>query len=579
MDNFGCFVNLTSDCNYSGDSVSLRGPLTNGTMKFANFNNLAGSGKNWDNKASSLTTGDSTWAELYRGSDYGGAMLRIGPNTAIRDLRDYYTGKDGEEVSFEKDLSSMIVHDHCPPDWTGPATEKHRGAILSDLHKASVNRKVKKAVTGVIDLVPTVGGVISGILGVLWPTEIVGAQTMRDMEVWMSDLLQGVVTDVTNHIYANRILGLVALLRQYDSDPTAEKFAAVHDMVVFLEPSFLNPPKGADSSYFITIFGTLALTIYRLDHFCYQAIHGTAPSEAQKKNTLDKLQGSMAALRDAVKAQYAAARARRLDKVVALQKENWPDPGWWRAQDSYTDWRTPEFLYSNFPYTKYYDKSAEAMGKANVPYFQDRYAAPTFDADFDVYLEVADVWTWFDQPDAPGKNLPTARRTVTMGGWGRPWTPPTDDKYKGKHKDFSVSIPAGKHLKRVALYGGKFVDGLEIEIEGQLGESWGKVRDKKQSSQVIQLAADQAITGAFGGWGESIDHVSFRVQTSGTDGAPGAWPGEPGLGHSSGGLPFASSGPDGAGAALSGFFGQVDEDGMLAAVGFYWSYDRIQPRG
>jgi hypothetical protein len=395
------------------------------------------------------------------------------------------------------------------------------------------------------------------------------------MQVWVSDLLYDLVAAVKDDINETLIRGLANLVIDCANGPNEFNFTALYSTIRTYEPHFTKQSDAAPNLVYLTIFGTIALAVYRTAYFDYDSIysHKSDPDREQKrKNLVDGIKK----FGDVVKVGVATARSKRLADVT-VEKGQSATSYWYEATDRYTGWRTGHVPYNPGDHRgNHTEKHVKQAVENDAVHFTETCAAPTFDSEFDAYLETAGVWTYFDQPGAPGQSLKRQRKVLPMGSWGRPLDPPTDGK--GKQKDFSIVAGAGKRLTRVIFYGGQYIDGIEVEIDGKPAGKEGKTGDKKQDTCVIEIKQGQAVVAAFGAWGKLVDHCSLRVQGFDTAGKPSGYPVDSGLGHSTGGLPFASSGADGSDATLVGFHGQVNSDGNLAALGFDWVYDRIQPR-
>jgi hypothetical protein len=389
------------------------------------------------------------------------------------------------------------------------------------------------------------------------------------MHDWMSTVLHEVVAEVTGQISAKQIEGLAKLLFNYIASESEGDFGALYSYTQTLEPFFTKPLKPENNLTYLTMYGTVALAIYRAAYFSYDDIYRAKPSAADKAQKLTNLTDGIKALRDAVASAFAAARQGRLALVVVGHHKTGLVSGEFVPTDRYTGLNGPTYKYSVLSVKDL----TEAAAAKHAEFMKENAAAPTFDAEFDVYLEVADLWSYFAQP-ADGGKLTTAPKTVSMGMWARP-TLPIWHGLVPRPAPFSVNAGPGQALTRVVLHGGKdnrYVDGLEFEIDGKSAGTFGAT---SKTPLDLKIAANQSIIGVFGASGAKLDRVSLRIETHDAAGDAIAFPEESGLGAKDGGVTFSAAGPEGGRGAVTGFFGQTD--GGLNALGCYWTRDRVQP--
>ncbi|HUI96770.1 MAG TPA: hypothetical protein VLX44_13515, partial [Xanthobacteraceae bacterium] len=527
----------------------------------------------WDKAASSLTTGESAWAELYDQPNFGGKVLRVGPNTTICNLSEVSI----DNRNFNKAISSVRLFDARPKDWPGSSVSTRRYFTMSDVRRYSINKNAKSLTESVLGLIPEVGGVLSGIVSALWPFGANRADVWIDMNAWVTKLLEDMMQHVAGQIANNEIAGLANLISQYIASRSERDFQALYSHVLVLESKFTNPVDPPSVLPQITLFGTVALAIYREAYFNYDSIFTSKPSESDKDYRKKKLETAIASLRDSVAKGYRQALDRRLAKIKQRQdKVVWGlFGGSYTAWDDYTHW-SKKFSYTD----EHKRRTAEINSRDAFNYARGR-AEQTFAAEFDTYLEVADLWTYFDRagPVSPSKEW----RQVTMGMWGGFFGPVSPNHHGVGVRDFSGTVGRGGKITSVTLYaekGGDFVRGLGFDIDGKPAAVWGK---QGKSSIRIDVAANERITGVFGAWGDLVHYVTVRKQAFTGNGEASAWPTETGMGKD-GGRSFSASGPDGADGVLSGLICQLSQQNYhteipeVLAVGTCWSYERTVPR-
>ncbi len=577
MPNYGCFVHLRDQANFNGNDIEIREK-----QEVSSLDSLTGK---WNRRTYSFTTGDSTWAEFYRETGFRGSVLRVGPNTAISALKDFSV--DG--APFGGAAQSIRVYDARPAGWTSQtemATDRRRGSVMSDLRRASMNRKVRDLAVSMVGEIPTVGSYLSPLVSFLWPSGPTKSEIMDSIRIWASTLLHDVLENVTTLINANRIATLGRFVVQYQQGPSEANFSALYNVVLQMEADFTNQVNPGDNISALTQYGTVALAVHRLAAFKYDDIYKTGKVAGDKEQKMAHLKAAIGTLRVALNEAYEAALQARLKKITWDQPKSGSSSGTYRTRDLYTNYDR------DFEYKKGVEKDGAAAHASSAAEHLRRYnAGPTFAAEFDIYREVADLWTYFAEPPKKGFVPPTIRVTSWMGMWGKPIMPPT--QYSNSTDAFGVmrpgietvtgfenrwdkvmQAPAGGKLNRIIVHGDKYVVGIEAEIDNKPTALWGRKDNKKMD---VSLGSNQAITGVFGAWGGTVEHLSLRVQSNDSKGEPNAYPTEPGIGYSGNGNGFAVAGPDGGRGTLTGFFGQtINND--LQSLGTLWSYDRITPR-
>ncbi|MDQ0464804.1 hypothetical protein QO010_002588 [Caulobacter ginsengisoli] len=522
--------------------------------------------------AASLATGPSTWAVAYTDVDWAGPALYIGPNTAFADL----TSVEVDGKPFGKNLSSLKLCAERPADWPGttaPAKTPSlwRGSILSDLGRASVNEKIKDLCKDAVGEIPEVGEFLGRMISLLWPDN-----KPTDEEIWggIQDWVESLVSDLAiaeeNTLSQDQINGLYNLLTRLSDGAAAgagrieQDYAYLFNQLIGTNLPFfagLSPPAAAGALDKIVLFGTVALVVLRVGYTNCAQIYG---DDTLKDANLKWVTSYIAQLRQAVGAGIEFAKQQRLAKVSVVGDA---------ATDPYLQTYTG---YSTNPTT----------GATDVKFYQDNYAGPTFDALFAPYREILDYWTYFDQP--AGTPLAQATVQVKMGAWGGNQMTLTGElkDTQGDHEcfHFDTNNPAegykppapGAYVTDLTLSG---VNGLEIGFSDKSSQKYGYWAVNQPTVSYAGLnGADRAITAAFGAWDHGLKSLQFRTSFPNPDGYDiGAYrSGDDGTGP----FPFTSNGPDGASAVLSGLFGVMNDDPSsfaLHAIGFYWTYSRIQP--
>ncbi|MEG3143882.1 hypothetical protein U1839_04385 [Sphingomonas sp. RT2P30] len=258
-----------------------------------------------------------------------------------------------------------------------------------------------------------------------------------------------------------------------------------------------------------------------------------------------------------------------------------------KAMDGYMRWTG--CAYDN--YGRPHGGGVLAWAQADAAYYRERFGDPTFAALSEPYREIADLWTYFDQPlpiAAPGAAARTdpvemainsETRTAMMGPWGgngaRLVTGDQGDYTRDEDAQaifFDHPAPPGEHVTHLTMSG---TSGITLTFSNG---------DKREAGLVgatpkveIVLGAGQAVVGMFGAWDKAFKSLQFRTNFP----LDGAYDHGNHLGGDAGegDFPFATNGPDGSDAVLSGVFGfLLDRDPGISALGCYWTYSRALPR-
>ncbi|RTQ50771.1 hypothetical protein EJV47_09110 [Hymenobacter gummosus] len=158
-----CWVKIYSGTRYTGEAFALRGAgevVNTGCIDGYRYYNEE-SGYWYEVYPNSLTTGPTTWVELYEDASYGTLIARFGPNSLIPDLSKYSISQGAVRVS------SLKVFEQLPADFT--QTEQTPNEVIT-IQRYQTAQKLGSVLGDVIGMVPEVGGLLTGMLDLLWPS-------------------------------------------------------------------------------------------------------------------------------------------------------------------------------------------------------------------------------------------------------------------------------------------------------------------------------------------------------------------------------------------------------------------------
>ena len=133
----------------------------------------------FQNSIRSILTGPSCWLILYHETNFTGQYLCIGPNSAIRNLKDYSDWADN--------LKSFRAYRMEPDDWaeTKPQNNAISKRFAADQKADSVVHLVGTLASDGLSLIPEAGGVLGPAFDLLWPTGQEDTRVREDMKAWV----------------------------------------------------------------------------------------------------------------------------------------------------------------------------------------------------------------------------------------------------------------------------------------------------------------------------------------------------------------------------------------------------------
>lgn len=539
----------------------------------------------------SLSTGPSCWAIAATGVNGTGTLLYLDPNSCIADLADENLLKG----TMDRAISSITLSSKRPANWPGataPATPSlWRGSVLSDLGAASINKKVKSLCVGLVKSVPGAGPFLGLLVSGIWPSgKPSDTEIWAGMEKWVESLVNDIGVQAADNAYKAEMEGLFSDLSQiqYDIDNKAPELAEhygnlLHSITASYLPKMDNTSDllAAQTLTYITVLGTVMIAVLRGSFVYAQEIFGNTDEVAfNRKQT----QAAIATVRKTLSRGIAFARQNRMGKITIESGKNWDHTQtWYQLSDPYAQTYLGYKVSTDFTGTSAADAHGTVAKDQSV--YTDQFAGPTFDALFQPFLDIANVWTYFDQDPPADKDWspPTAPQVVKMGPWGGNDMSLTGVFSPGEvnHMSGQFDWPPSSRIVKLELF-----DLTSIRLttaDGavrHIGPTNGKV------VQTFDLSSpDRAIIGAFGAWDTALKSLQFRTNYSTGSGGLDCFDRGNHRGNNDNGdgpYPFASNGSDGGDAILSGLFGYTDENPSdsfaLRAIGFYWTYQTTVAR-
>lgn len=581
MTSTGTFVTCWQNTNFrddqvvfTADNLDLSKPVAGTTLK----------PNDW---AQSISTGPATWAVAYTGANKTGSALYIDPNTCLADL---------SGVGFSKVISCIVITDSRPEGWPGATGQTNlpglwRGSAMSDLGMASVNKRLKKLCVSGAKAIPVAGTYISLLISSLWPAKSVeddAQMVWAGMQKWVETLVADLAITLADESYQSAISGILAQLQdvQYDLDNNSRTAAAskyeelISSLTITYIPKikYTSDAQAAQCLGYVTVLGTLILMVLR-GGFLYAEL---TPAQADRDLNRQTTTRTIRTLRRTVQGGVSYARGKRQGQITIDHDTTLNDS--WQLLDPYAQSFKGYSLSTTV--TDSAEKHPSQAAAADQTFYADTYAMPTFDALFEPFLQMADLWTYMDQDPpadgtfAGGDPIPTVAKMGPYGG--------NDVTFKGgvnMHHMENLAVPfdhpsTGDRITKLVLHD---VYGLEVTFGSAAPVMIGKCSGAASSLTFDLADSSRAIIGAFGAW--DVPLKSLQLRTNYDTGNGGGMPrydagnhlgGDDGKGRN----PFVGNGPDGGDAILSGVFGYTNDDGddPMLALGFYWTYDRYPVR-
>lgn len=546
-------------------------------------------GSTANDSVSAVMTGPNCWAELY--SDYsfsGSKILRLRPNTVIRDLGGY----DMNDV-----ISSVRVYCYHPESWskgaaTDPAYQSYGrnnvsdGSVLEAVEAQNVNAQIQTFVNDLFSFVPEVGNVFKMMSDLFWPNIGPGPDgvwaAIRDSAIELvQDLYEQQETETLLNAMAaieGNIKHLRNLLESGGSQGNVtEAFDALLEQLNDNHYVFL-PEPNSDVAFtlqrlqFFTAFGTIYLTTLWARTQYAETLY---PAERRQEADFETWRKE---LNELVSTQVTAARevlpgivSERREKVYVDGNHHSASSDDYTAKDGASSWTSPTYYETigYFPtYTEWYLENPEARAQDVQRRWQERLEAVLSIA-VDDLLAVTNLWAGFHTDNA-GKDPTIEQRRVQTGPFGRPGYRGNDPDQGNYADDYAEDETAkGAYYTSLTIHSdNNQIRGISLTDSGRRSAQVGNTGAPQCAR--ISVTDQDAISSAFGGEEFNGDNQDTALRQLVFRNAGDTM--MEGCGTYTGNV-WQSSGPSGAPCRLVGVKGVI-VDNRIDGIWLTWEYNR-----
>lgn len=471
------WVSFYESDDFQGGNVTYTTKTSVSNFKSVNLSN----GKSANDEMDSLKLGPSSWLETYTDANYSGNKSSFEPNTIVRRLDDFVVGDR---------ISSFKLYDAKPSGWQGPSQPKTKGNVAHlDLSADNVLTRFGSVVSGVVTLIPEVGGVISGIVKFLWPNLNNPEDVWNDVKAQAKALLQDLLDEQKAADMEKRLQGLGLLLTDYvttslGTPQKGQRFTQILGELDLDEPYFFDQTSPEKTLTYFVNLGTIEIAVLREQYEHYAEIYstpGNPVSDPDQGTHLQILQARIKRYCDA--ANQARARAMEWRKsLVSIEVTGKSLTGTcYNVVDRYDGWHTAENNYDLGEVQSDHDKRVKIV--------ENQYGAA-----LDILLFPMRIWRYFD-PKTPEHPKLTALYYAAGPFGGKTGTPFTDS-------------PGDEAVTEILVRSGTRVDGIQLTY----GETKGPLHGGSSGSPTsIALEPDETIIAAYGKYGDTVDQMFFRT--------------------------------------------------------------------
>jgi hypothetical protein len=495
-----------------------------------------------------LSTGPSTWVEFYKDRNYGHLMDSFGPNSIVPDLASYYNGGA---------FGSLRIYSAPPDNFSSSAPIPPE--VLS-IQKYQTSQKLKEVLSGVLRLAPG-GGLLAGLLGVLWPQGPSITEQWKDMTQYTMALAQSLIEQNNLKELTEELEGLYDFIAVYLAmPPSGAKAGALNDIISFL---ILNRHKFTDAKpsetnlTYLVAFGSIYVAAEAERAYNFSVLSGGQADTYQTDNRTS-LDQTIAMLQQAVGEAVTTICAWRVKQIA------YANHGVFTTQYLLTDALTGYSQdYSNQP-------GVEAAQQQLRTYVEDQYRLQ-----LEAYTSPAALWSFFGTAntttvaDSGNPHFPTTAftqkptphlisRTVSTYPTGAAGTPFAEQANGGRITGIVLHYDKELDFSGYAYYP---LTGIEFRYDNQQSGLHGR---PGAASTQVDFEENEEITGLYGASSDYLSQVFFRTN-KGRDF---------GTGGSQGQL-FTAIGPQGVGATITGVSGvsAVGSKKYIGSLAITWSYD------
>jgi hypothetical protein len=402
---------------------------------------------------------------------------------------------------------------------------------------------IREAVIALTGLIPTAGGGVKFLLGLLWQDS--GGTLIEQIREYVRDVAKEMIDNQALIDLANKLEGLKDAIDLYSTDPTGSKMDAVLMVLTENRPHFFNTQFPEKTLPYLLTLGSMHLAALREHHDTYEKLYGHKPEKPGEvlkflKDTVDKY------VKGAAAARKATAEWRQ--KYITLSqrmayKDGHAHHDYFYVEDKYDGW--------SFVADEGQIDQSRRLGNA-IYEERKRVVKEEFDAELDALFGPALMWKYM-KPDLAEK--PAVVRVATSS--------PFFGTRRGT--GYAQVTEPDNPVNEIHVWGNGNDRIHAIAIGRKNGGGLWTVGETGGNESLIKCGAGEYFTGVYGthGGGDGIYSIYFVTNKGRILG----------VGRRVIGAPFAGEPPVGSDARLEGI--QVCFEGnRLFGIGFQWGYAR-----
>jgi len=519
----------------------------------------------------SLTTGPGTWVVLYDDTSFDNEVASFGPNSLVADLLAYTRAT----------ITSLKVSASAP---AGFSQSTKIPPLVATIQRYQTAAKLEGVLSGVVGLVPEIGGVFSLLLDALWPSGPSTAEVWYDLTAYTEAMMQGLLDQAALKELDKKLYTYRDDISYYNELPNGiSKAEQLRHILYLLDDNkvyFLDKSQPEHTLTYLLAFGTisvlmLAERVYNYDILSTPAADAppaddaasanySPPTSADNDEMRRKLETDIKVLTEAVRQAIAGAVDWRANLITLTDTGGLQTN--YLVADSYTG--------STVQYTRQADATAAQQQ-------QQAFVRRQYEAQLQAYAIPAGLWGYLTPANTqPGENpghagnpgavaFPTIafRRvpspqtvSVAVPTTAGPLASPT------LHADLSTGT-----LAQVSLYAADGLSahgliGLKFEFADGRVAALGQTGGPAVVSVALDPDVQEGLVALYGGSSSQIDQLYFRTSAGRDFGLGG-----------SGGSAFFGAAPQGVAARLVAVAGTTTASGYLRDLAFTWQYQTATP--
>ena len=382
----------------------------------------------------------------------------------------------------------------------------------------AINEEMRTCLLGAMGLVPEVGGVIKGVVGLFWTEADKMGDIWNQMKSYVDERIRELLLESRLETLNDMIEGITSLLKELDetSDTKGDRIQQVMDRIVEKEPHFFAnqtkedvsggevPKKPYQVLPYIVGLGCIMLPLRKLKYANYAELFGhPEPTAAVKEENKGFLNKSVDKYLAAVASSRADMKAWRMGKIQNVQSvENWRESEgasetWYKSfvKDDYDGW------YQEW---NYYEKST--MGGTRREGYPDhrrradfalaerkKQIEVLFDVEIDQMVRPSRFWKYLKPGEAP---YVAEKKTRAVGAFG------------GVDAQTAFAGVDNKRITKIKIHSmtGGNLCGLEVFYDNTSDGLKGKIGNFED---ILEIAADDYITSAYGFAKDIVEALYF----------------------------------------------------------------------